>query len=110
MRSAGVRGKVTPCAKCGITELPQCLPSTTELYPLRPFAERHPNILNYNRVVWAVRHRKDNGLKAAGAVFDSPCGELLIHEPAFLAWFLGLAGMHKPRRARTRSRAVEALA
>ena len=43
---------------------------------------------------------------AAGApdVFDSPCGELLIHEPSFLAWFLGLSGRAKPRAARRAAR------
>ena len=39
-----------------------------------------------------------NGLTAA--VFDSPCGELLIHEPSFLAWFLGLSGRAMPRAGR----------
>ena len=43
-----------------------------------------------------------NGLSAA--VFDSPCGELLIHEPSFLAWFLGLAGRAKPRAGRSAGR------
>jgi hypothetical protein len=82
------------------------LPPTTELFNQRQLAERHPHILNYNRIVWAVRHRHKNGLNTVGAVFDSPCGELLIHEPAFLAWFLGLTGRGKPRRPRTRSRAA----
>lgn len=39
-----------------------------------------------------------NGLSAA--VFDSPCGELLIHEPSFLAWLLGLSGRATPRATR----------
>jgi hypothetical protein len=43
-----------------------------------------------------------NGL--SGAVFDSPCGELLIHEPSFLAWFLGLGGRAKPRAGRKAGR------
>ena len=43
------------------------------------------------------------------AVFDSPCGELLIHEPSFLAWFLGLSGRARPRAGRTGRRALSAL-
>ena len=82
------------------------LPPTTELFTQRQLAERHPHLLNYNRIVWAVRQRRKNGLGTVGAVFDSPCGELLIREPAFLAWFLGLAGRAKPRTARRRTAAV----
>jgi hypothetical protein len=84
------------------------LPPTNELFTRRPLVERHPTLLNDNRVAWALRHRHTNGLNAAGAVFDSPCGELLIHEPAFLRWFLGLAGRTKPRAARRRAAAVAA--
>jgi len=79
------------------------LPPTSELYPSRQLVERHPHLLNDHRVAWALRRRRKNGLSAAGAVFESPCGELLIHEPAFLTWFLGLAGRAKPRRARVKS-------
>ena len=43
-----------------------------------------------NRVTWALRRRAVNGLTAA--VFDSPRGELLIHKPSFLPWFLALSG------------------
>jgi hypothetical protein len=76
------------------------LPPTTELYTRRQLTERHPHLLNDHRVTWALRHRRLNGLNAAGAVFESPCGELLIREPAFLAWFLGLTSRAKPRRVR----------
>lgn len=76
------------------------LPPTTELFPRRQLAERHPHLLNVNRLTWALRNRDRNGLKAAGAVFETPYGEILIREPAFLAWFLGLAGRSKPRRVR----------
>jgi hypothetical protein len=76
------------------------LPPTTELYTLRQLAQRHEHLLNYNRVTWAVRHRHKNGLSAARAVFKSPCGEMLVHEPAFLTWFLGLGGRAKPRSTR----------
>jgi hypothetical protein len=74
--------------------------SVHELYPRRQLTERHPDLLPENRVAWALRNRRKNGLNTAGAVFDSPCGELLIHEPRFLAWFLGLAGRAKPRSPR----------
>jgi hypothetical protein len=78
----------------------KALPPTTELFTQRQLAERHPHLLNYNRVAWAVRHRRANGLTGVGAVFESRCGGLLIHEPAFLTWFLGLAGRTKPRFTR----------
>jgi len=78
----------------------QSLPPISELYTSRELAQRHPRLLNDHRLAWATRHRQKNGLSAAGAVFDSPCGELLIHEPAFLAWFLGLSNRAKPRRLR----------
>ena len=78
------------------------LPPTSELYTRQQLPPRHPHLLNDHRVAWALRNRRKNGLEAAGAVFESPCGELLIHEPRFLAWFLGLAGRAKPRAARGR--------
>jgi hypothetical protein len=56
--------------------------------------------LTDSRVQWAVRNRYTNGL--AEAVFESKGGELLIHEPAFLRWFLGLEGRAKPRATRRR--------
>jgi hypothetical protein len=75
-------------------------PPPSEVFRASQFPQRHPHLLSENRVTWAVRHRRTNGLDAAGAVFESPCGELMIHEPAFLAWFLGLAGRAKPRAPR----------
>ena len=80
--------------------LAETLPPTSELFTSRQLAQRHPHLLNEHRLAWALRHRRDNGLSTAGAVFDSPCGELLIREPAFLSWFLGLSGRGKPRRVR----------
>jgi len=74
------------------------IPPTAELFTKSQLVARHPHLLSANRVTWALRHRAANGL--SGAVFDSPCGELLIHEPTFLAWFLGLKGQSKPRTAR----------
>jgi hypothetical protein len=43
------------------------------------------------------------------AVFDSPCGELLIHDPSFLAWFLGLSGRAKRRAGRRGGRRLGGL-
>src|SRR5688572_17125831 len=73
------------------------IPPTTELFPVVDLVARHPNMLNDSKVRWALRNRTRNGLSAAGAVFEAKNGELLIHEPIFLAWFLGLAGRNKPR-------------
>jgi hypothetical protein len=80
----------------------QPLPPTSELFTSRQLVQRHPHLLNQHRLDWAFRHRRKNGLTAAAAIFESPCGELLVHEPAFLAWFLGLSGRAKPRAARRR--------
>lgn len=84
------------------------LPPTTEVFSRRYFEKRHPDLLSEHRIAWAIRHRHTNGLMAAGAVFESPCGEILIHEPTFLRWFLGLAGRAKPRATRRRAAAVHA--
>jgi hypothetical protein len=78
----------------------QSLPPTSELFTSRQLATRHPHLLSEHRLAWATRHRQKNGLTANGAVFESPCGEILIHEPAFLSWFLGLSSRAKPRRLR----------
>lgn len=76
------------------------VPPASEIFPANVFPQRHPHILSGHRVTWALRNRRKNGLEAAGAVFESPCGQLMVHEPAFLAWFLGLAGRSKPRALR----------
>jgi hypothetical protein len=78
-------------------------PPTSELFPARQLIARHAHLLNEHRVAWALRQRRRNGLAKAGAIYESPCGELLIHEPAFLEWFLGLNGRGKPRRLRRTS-------
>jgi hypothetical protein len=78
------------------------LPPTSELYTGRQLSVRHPHLMNANRVAWALRNRERNGLDAAGAVFESPCGVLMVHEPKFLTWFLGLTSRAKPRRLRRR--------
>ena len=77
---------------------PPPLPPMAELFTKAQLVARHPHLLNVNRVTWALRRRATNGLSTA--IFDSPCGELLIHEPSFLAWFLGLGGRAKPRAGR----------
>jgi len=84
------------------------LPPTNEIFPKREIAARHPTFLNEARIDWALRKRRCNGLAAAGAVFESRSGELLISEPLFLAWFLGLSGRSKPRRLRRPGRAAVA--
>jgi len=77
---------------------PRSVPPTTELVTKAQLIARHSHLLSANRVAWALRRRTVNGL--SDAVFESPCGELLIHEPSFLAWFLGLSGRGKPRAGR----------
>jgi hypothetical protein len=76
------------------------MPPTSELFKRKQFVERHGHLLSKNRIDWALRNSGRNGLEAAGAVFRSPCGEDLIHEPAFLRWFLGLTSRNKPRAPR----------
>ncbi len=82
---------------------PASTPPPAELFSVQQLATRHPHLLSVNRLQWAVRQRRKNGLAAARVVFDSPCGQLFIHEPAFLAWFLGLSGRSKPRALRARA-------
>jgi hypothetical protein len=94
------------------TELPltaaaPSLPPTTELMTKTQLVARHAHLLSINRVTWALRCRAVNGLSAA--VFDSPCSELLIHEPSFLAWFLVLSGRAKPRAGRRGGRRLGGL-
>ncbi|MEO8019729.1 MAG: hypothetical protein ABI769_18110 [Pseudomonadota bacterium] len=76
------------------------LPPTAELFNKRQLAERHPTFLSASRIEWSLRRRHKNGLAACGAVFETASGELLTHEPAFLAWFLGLSGRKRPRANR----------
>jgi hypothetical protein len=86
---------------------PSSVPPTAELFTKTQLVARHPHLLSLNRVVWALRCRAVNGLSAA--VFDSPCGELLIHEPSFIAWLLGLSGRSKPRAGRRAGRRLNGL-
>jgi hypothetical protein len=39
-------------------------------------------------------------------VYESKSGQLLIHEPEFLRWYLGLTGRSKPRASRVRRRST----
>lgn len=78
------------------------VPPTSELFPQDQLVQRHPTILFKSRVQWAIRNRHKNGL--ADAVFESKGGEILVHEPAFLHWFLGLGGRAKPRAPRRHQR------
>ena len=89
-------------AELPMNAVPPSVPPTTELVTKAQLVAKHPHLLSVNRVTWALRCRGVNGLSAA--VFDSPCGELLIHEPAFLAWLLGLGGRAKPRAGRRAGR------
>ena len=89
-------------AELPMLAVPPPLPPMTELFTKAQLVARHPHLLSVNRVTWALRCRATNGLSAA--VFDSRCGELLIHEPSFLAWFLGLGGRARPRAGRRRGR------
>lgn len=81
------------------------IPPTSELFDKHQLVERHPHLLNEHRLSWALRNRARNGLAAAGAVYDSPCGELLLHEPSVIRWLLGLSGRSKPRASTRRVRA-----
>ena len=94
-------------AELPMIAVPHSVPPTTELVTKAQLVAKHPHLLSVNRVTWALRCRAVNGLSAA--IFDSPCGELLIHEPTFLAWFLGLSGRAKPRAGRRGGRRLSGL-
>ena len=85
-------------AELPMIAVPPSAPPTTEPVTKAQPVARHPHLRGVNRVTWALRCRAVNGLSAA--VFDSPCGELLIHEPSILAWPLGLSGRAKRRASR----------
>ena len=82
------------------------LPPATEIFNLSDMAARHPRLLPKNRLLWAARNRRRNGLAAANAVFESPTGQLFFHEASTLAWLLGRAGRSKPRTTRRRAAAA----
>jgi hypothetical protein len=73
----------------------QEIPPTSELFSKEALVERHPNLLTCPRIQWALRNRARNGLSSV--VYESKSGRLLVHEPEFLRWYLGLQGRSKPR-------------
>ena len=80
------------------------IPRTSELFSKEALVERHPNLLTQPRMQWALRNRATNGLSSV--VYESKSGQLLVHEPAFLRWYLGLTGRSKPRASRTLRRSA----
>ena len=76
------------------------LPPTSELLSVQDLAVKHAPLLTVSRLKWALRNRTNNGLVQLNAVYESKSGLLLIWEPKFLAWFLGLEGRHRPRSQR----------
>jgi hypothetical protein len=80
------------------------IPPTSELFSKEGLVERHPNLLTYARVQWALRNRARNGLSSV--VYESKSRQLLIHEPEFLRWYLGLTGRSKPRASRVLRRST----
>ena len=85
---------------------PIAIPPTSELFTKHQIIERHSHLLNGSRVTWALRNRESNGL--APYVYEARSGELLINEPGFLRWFLGLGGRSKPRTLRGRGERASA--
>ena len=82
------------------------VPPVYEIFGLRELAARHSRLLPENRLRWMARNRATNGLLSAGAIFESPCGELLFSEPRVIAWVLGLTGREKPRATRSTTRST----
>jgi len=76
------------------------LPSVTELFSIQDLVARHPTLFTRSRLQWALRNRKTNGLIAANAVFETQSRQLLLREPAFIAWYLKLDGRNRPRATR----------
>ena len=74
------------------------VPPTSELFSKEALVERHPNLLTFPRIQWALRNRATNGLSSV--VYESKSRQLLVHEPEFLRWYLGLRGRSKPRASR----------
>ena len=106
--------RVAPCMHAYIHNLPNAprpeIPPTLELFSKETLVERHPNLLTNPRVQWALRNRSRNGLLSV--VYESKSGQLLVHEPEFLRWYLGFTGRSKPRASRvllrrTRPRSLE---
>ena len=81
------------------------IPPTSELFSKGALVVRHPNLLTQPKVQWALRNRATNGLSSV--VYESKSGQLLVHEPGFLRWYLGLTGRSKPRASRMRDRSTD---
>jgi hypothetical protein len=97
-RRAELSGRL-PVLHLDIAEAAQSdIPPTSQLVSKDGLVERHPNLLTHARIQWALRNRATNGLSPV--VYESKSGQLLVHEPAFLRWYLGLAGRSKPRASR----------
>ena len=86
----------SPLSPASVSSL--LIPPTSELFSKDAMVERHPNLLNPARIQWALRNRARNGL--SGVVYESKSGQLLVHEPEFLRWYLGLTVRAKPRSSR----------
>jgi hypothetical protein len=93
-------GTMSRAATYSPTQADRAIPPDSELYTVPELSMRHGRLLPVNRLRWAVRNRKTNGLEAAGGVFESPTGQHLLHEPTVLRWLLGLSGRSKPRAPR----------
>ena len=81
----------SPLSPASVSSL--SIPPTSELFSKDAMVERHPNLLNPARIQWALRNR-------SGVVYESKSGQLLVHEPEFLRWYLGLTVRAKPRSSR----------
>ena len=71
------------------------VPPTSELCSKQELVKRHPHLLTLSRVQWALRNRLSNGLESV--VYKCKSGRLVVHEPEFMRWYLGLTGLSKPR-------------
>jgi hypothetical protein len=67
---------------------------TSELFSKEALVGRRPKLLTYPRAQWALRNRVRNGLSPAA--YESKSGQLLVREPEFLRWYIGLTGRSKP--------------
>jgi hypothetical protein len=81
------------------------IPPTSELFSKEALVERRPNLLTHPRIQWALRNRARNGVSSV--VYESKSGQLLVDEPAFLRWYLGLTGRSKPRASRVLGRSTD---
>ena len=80
------------------TNTSQALPPTEALLTRADLLAKHPTLLTPNRLKWALRNRKHNGLEKSGAIIESPLGVLLIHQYKFLEWVCGKRGLRRSRK------------